>query len=118
MRFQQTSKGKARRLAPRSLPVCGRRCTRRCARSIEWKPGRVTVFKCIDAGTLTIVYEETGHPGGRPVVLLHGSPSWATICGMAVGTMVASIAIMNIAAMTEATTRGRRNVGTWGMLAG
>lgn len=37
---------------------------------------------------------------------------------MAVGTMVASIAIMNMAAMTEAITRERRNVGTWGMLAG
>src|SRR3954447_12020093 len=36
---------------------------------------------------------------------------------MAVETMVASIAIMNMAAMTEATTSGRRLVGAAGMSA-
>jgi len=34
---------------------------------------------------------------------------------MAVETIVASIAIMNIAAMTEASTRGRQSVGELGM---
>ncbi|MFC0387378.1 hypothetical protein [Muricoccus vinaceus] len=37
------------------------------------------------------------------------------ICGMAVETMVASIAIMNIEAMTEAKTSGRRNLGGLGI---
>ena len=36
------------------------------------------------------------------------------ICGMAVETMVASIAIMSMAAMTEASTKGRRSPGTEG----
>ena len=35
------------------------------------------------------------------------SPSWPAICGMAVDTIVASMAIMNIAAITEARTSGR-----------
>ena len=39
------------------------------------------------------------------------SPNWAPICGMAVETMVASIAIVNMAAMTEARISGRRSRG-------
>jgi len=38
-------------------------------------------------------------------------PRWPTIWGMAVDTIVASIAIMNDAAMTEASTRGRFGAG-------
>ena len=38
------------------------------------------------------------------------SPSCPAICGMAVETIVASIAIMKVAAMTDATTKGRRTV--------
>ena len=32
------------------------------------------MFKCIDAGPLSIAFEESGDPGGWPVVLLHGFP--------------------------------------------
>src|SRR4051794_39339352 len=39
------------------------------------------------------------------------SPSWAAICGMAVGTMVASMAIINIAQITAATASGGGGVG-------
>ena len=35
------------------------------------------------------------------------SPSCPAICGMAVDTIVASMAIMNMAAITEASTRAR-----------
>jgi hypothetical protein len=45
------------------------------------------------------------------------SPNCPAICGIAVETMVASIAIMNSAAITDATTKGRRTVCGFDMTA-
>src|SRR4051812_37771563 len=36
--------------------------------------GVATMLKEIDAGVLTVAYEETGDPAGWPAVLLHGFP--------------------------------------------